>query len=248
MALFLCNECLESRRSGVGDTGLEDGVPEAGARSSNRWVRSLRVALGSLIGGVIGALSGNPVAIVASAALGTLASGLDSTPGPANRDPSAPSGTCALCGAPGELEACGNCGRAVCASCRQLVVNQEERSGRTVYRHYVRADPADQDASLSLMPSLAGDEPTAGSVQTAYRLGDQLYVLDELAGELIPLDEAPADESNETAGGAEIGAGWSEDASDGWTGGSHWSAADWESGDWESADWPGSSDETGGGA
>jgi hypothetical protein len=114
-------------------------------------------------------------------------------------------------------------------------MGQEERDGRTVYRHYVPDETAEADASFALMPPMAGDESAVESAQTSYRLGDELFVLDEETGELIPLADDPQSPEGEchpsNAGGAE---GVAESGE--WGDASASSSPDWESGSWESAD------------
>jgi len=236
--------------------------PETG--STKRWVRPLRAALGSLMGSAIGALAGNPVAIVVGAAVGALASGLESGSDTLDRDPSARLGSCALCGDLGELEPCGSCGRAVCASCRQLVMSREERRGRSVFRHYERrVSEPERDLpfpplrnvfpgrSTRFEPHRDRTEPEVGipfpPLQSVYpgrnndlgppegfQVGEEAFILTQ-DGELVPWEESGVQFLSGTA----VSAGGNP--ASGWCfdGASyHGGQEDWPGSDqWDASDW-----------
>jgi len=119
---------------------------------------------------------------------------------------------------------------------------EEDHAGRQAYRHYVREEQADEDASLSLMPPWPSDEQSFSGPHQAYRLGDEVYVIDEETGELVPLSDGHGQDSEALSpGGHESGN--SADSYE-WGDASDWSSADWESGSWDAAD---SGGEEGGG-
>jgi len=234
MSLHLCVDCLDR-----GDRALLVASDAAASPHPNAaWgrVASLRAYLVGFLGGLIRLLTGNPVVVLVGASAGILASGVSTSTRRSGEAMTQALATCDRCGKPGELEVCELCHRGLCRQCRRLVLAQEEQDGRTVYRHYERADEdAAADGSFSLMPPMAGDEPAAGLTQAAYRLGDELFVLDEETGELIPL----ADDAQQPEGETHPSdAGGSEAASqlDGWGEANASSSPDWESGSWDSAE------------
>ena len=111
---------------------------------------------------------------------------------------------------------------------------EEDHAGRHAYRHYVREEQADEDASLSLMPPWPSDEQSFSGPHQAYRLGDDLYALDEETGELVPL----SDDHGQDGDGLDSSVGESVNLAESyeWGDASHWSPADWESGSWDATD------------
>jgi len=243
MSLYLCSDCLEKTEQGGVPSRQEVQLPAHVSGFAGRIARPLQAAFGALLGGMIGVLAGIPVAVLVGATAGALAAGLRSQDANPEKHASDTAwDTCIRCGSSGDIEICGGCGRPVCASHRQLIMGQEEHAGRTVYRHYIPEEKPDEDASFSLFQTLISGQSGPESPQTTYRLGDELYEINEETGELVPLTEdAQTAEAAEAAG--TDGGGSSQDL-DGWGDPSIWDPADWESGSWESED---TSEEGGGG-
>jgi len=243
MALYLCTDCLEAADREPASVSRRAGLPFSGVPYPARRVDPLRALFGSLLGGVIGVLAGNPVAVLVGATAGALAAGLRSQDADPEKHASDTAwDTCIRCGSSGDIEICGGCGRPVCASHRQLIMGQEEHAGRTLYRHYIPEEKPDEDASFSLYQTLISGQSGPESPKTSYRLGDEVYEINEETGELVPLtEEGQTAEAAEAAG--TDGGGSSQDLH-GWGDPSIWDPADWESGSWESED---TSEEGGGG-
>ena len=110
-------------------------------------------------------------------------------------------------------------------------MSQEEHEGRDVYRHYIAEEQADEDASLSLMPPWPSGEEGTSAPHQAYRLGDEIYALDEETGELVPLpdDHGPDGDALDPSGDASGNSAESYE----WGDASDWGPADWESGSWD---------------
>ena len=233
MALYLCDECAAHLHlhSGESPQRADSGQDVGGL--PHRLISPLRACVGALAGALIGFLSGNPVAIAVGAAAGALGSNLrlpDS--GTVLESGSSGSDACAICGSREELEVCGKCGRTACPSHRRLIMSEEERDGLHVYRHYIPDREIDEDiAFLPLQPSIA-DSQEEELTQTTYRLGEDLYVIDEETGELTPLD-GEADDLNPEGDDActtRDHVTSSQSSPDEWGEFSAWSPPNWESG------------------
>jgi len=229
MVLYLCSDCLGS--AGPQSAGTDTQIPLSGVPPFSRRVSSLRALLSGLLGGLIGMLAGNPVAVLVGATLGVVASAVNP------RDPDVEHyasgltrGTCAACGSAEGLEACSNCGRLVCPLHRRLVMGQEEHEGRTLYRHYV-PEQDDEDASFSLFQPMVSGQADAEPPRAGYRLGDDLYELDEISGELIPVDSLIG--SSEEVG-SDPTQGWGCENASSYAGEIDWAGAD----SWGASAWP----------
>ena len=248
MSLYLCSDCFEKAEQGRVPSRREVHLPAHADGFAGRIARPSQAALGALLGGLIGVLAGIPVAVLVGVTAGALATGLRSQDAdPEKHDSDIAWDTCIRCGSSGDIEICGGCGRPVCASHRQLIMGQEKHEGRTVYRHYIPEEKPDEDASFSLFQTLISGQSGPESPKTGYRLGDELYEIDEKSGELIPVPETESDESPSIHNSPPTDE-WDFDtasvspAVDDWGGSDAWSSMDSDDGNWEA----GSADSEGG--
>ena|GEM_PF-3232835 len=196
MALYVCHRCVEEEPASSQMNALN--VHGGQTPFLQGPLARVRALVGSVLGGLLGLLSGNPVLVLLGAAVGssiaTASSATASQPAGGVHQ-----GVCESCGAVAELERCAKCGERVCSSCRELVMAEEEREGRRVYRHYEKADEDDEPGALALAPWYVSDEPDTAS-SAGYRLGEEAYEIDEESGQLIPVAEEDSDESTEVHG------------------------------------------------
>lgn len=230
MSVYLCNRCLPQEDSGfpLSPTGSTGHRNDGGVWSAFRRCVPLGAAIGALVGGLLGVLIGNPVAMLVGGSAGASLGSLRCNEG-ASADTSAfgRGDLCELCREPGDLETCSECGRQVCWNCRCLIMAEEERDGRSVYRHYVRQeDDLNTEWPYWRPRSARPESDEAQPEHGSYELGEELFVLDE-DGNLVSLDET----GEALAVDAELSAG--QQASDGGDidGVSSWEP-DW---DWEPA-------------
>jgi len=241
MALYVCHRCVEEEPASSRMNAMNDHGGQAPFLQGS--LAKVRALVGSVLGGLLGLLSGNPVLVLLGAAVGSSIAATSATGKPAD---DTQHGACAVCGTVAALERCAKCGEWVCPSCRELVMAEEEREGRRVYRHYEKAQEDDEAGALALAPWYVSDEPDTAS-SAGYRLGEEAYEIDEETGQLIPVAEEDPDESTEVHGLSPTDE-WDFDsasvspATTDWESSDAWSSMDQDIDGWET----GSADSEGG--
>jgi len=242
MALYVCHRCVEEEPASSQMNALN--VHGGQTPFLQGPVARVRALVGSFLGGLLGLLSGNPVLVLLGAAVGSSIAAASASTSPP--DDGVQQGVCEICGTVAGLERCAKCGEWVCPSCRELIMAEEEREGRRVYRHYEKAEVDDEPGALALAPWYVSDEPDTAS-SAGYRLGKEAYEIDEESGQLIPVAEEDSDDSTAVHGLSPTDE-WDFDtasvspAVDDWGGSDAWSSMDSDDGNWEA----GSADSEGG--
>jgi len=241
MALYVCHRCIEEKDSPspTGTMGSYGDQPP----SPLEPIRRVGALLGSVLGGLLGLLSGNPVLVLLGASVGSYIATASQDRQTAD---GAQQGVCDICETVAVLKRCAMCGEWVCPICREVIMAQEEREGRRVYRHYEMAEIDDEPGALALAPWYLSDQLDSAST-AGYRLSEEAFEVDEESGELIPVPETESDESPSIHNSPPTDE-WDFDAAsvspafDDWGGSDAWSSMDSDDGNREA----GSADSEGG--
>jgi len=242
MHLYICKQCLErSHEDDPVNTTNGDFTGTAIGQVLPR-IRRFGMLLGGLLGGLLGLLSGNPVIILLGATAGSYLGSMTQTGAGGHEIKSAEVETCEACGEISELVTCPICKRSVCSSCRDLIMAEDERDGKRIYRHYEKEEETDEEGLHSLAPWNLSDLPSE-KTPSGYQLGDEEFTLDEETGELIPIPEGDQQDlsSNQTPADQ-----WDFDSASVSPPTGDWGSSDsWDSSDCDSSSWGDSQDAEG---
>lgn len=111
--IWICRECAKNEKEERGKVS-----PHQDEQSKSAFPTH------SILGGAVGALTGNPVLIAIGAGAGGLIDFKDEIASKFSL-----SSYCEICGEESKLEGCAICGKEICQSCRFLLADRQEEDG-----------------------------------------------------------------------------------------------------------------------